>query len=86
MWPFACSRAKSYATSGALGADVDLRADLGGRPSSFLRVGLAGDVAIVTSFGDTVTIYAVAVGERIEVSAVKLLAAGTSAQKISVFG
>lgn len=80
----ASPRVKSYATSGALGADVDLVAEFGG-PVRQLRVGVAGDMKLVFPDGSEDTIYAVQIGEPIPVQATKIRASGTTAQKISAF-
>ena len=77
--------AKSYAPAGVLGADVDLQAD-GGGPCRFLRVGQAGNLALTCARGGVaVIIYAVAVGELVRVQARSIVAADTTAQKITAF-
>jgi len=77
-------RVKSYATSGALGADVDLAAEFGG-PVRQLRVGVAGDLKLAFPDGSEDTIYSVQIGEPIPVHASKIRAVGTTAQKITAF-
>ena len=75
---------RTYAPSGALGADAPVASDLGG-PSRLLRVGVAGDVRVKCSDGTTTTIYAVQIGEPIPLQVVALLASGTTAQQITLF-
>lgn len=77
-------RAKSYATSGALGGDVDLVAEFGG-PVRMLRVGVAGDLKLVFPDDSEDIIYSVQIGEPVLVHASKIRASGTSAQKITAF-
>lgn len=83
---------KTYAIAGALGADVDLYADsatLGNNTTPkhcrIIRVGVAGDLKILTASGTTDTVYGVLVGETVIVEGSKIFATGTSAQKITVF-
>lgn len=79
----AANTTKSYALAGALAGDVDLVAD-GGEPCRAIRVGAAGDLAIVNASGDSTVIPALLAGETIRVRASKLVAALTTAQKITV--
>jgi hypothetical protein len=76
--------AQSYAPSGALGADVDLVA-AGGGPCRFFTVGVAGNLELVTSEGADVIVYAVQLGQKVEVEGKTLKAAGTTAQKITAY-
>ena len=90
---------KSYAAGGALGADVDLVADYqakytsgnpnslpAGKPCRAIYVGAAGDLGVVDGTGATVVIAALPAGSFLNgISAVKLVAASTTAQKITVF-
>ncbi len=78
----AANTTKSYALAGALSGDVDLNAD-GGEPCRAIRVGTAGDLAIVNASGTSTVIPSLLAGETIRVRASKLLAAGTTAQKIT---
>lgn len=77
---------KSYAISGALGGDVNLASssELGGLARR-LRVGVSGDVEVVCADGTSLIIYNVQVGEGVDVQVAKLIAAGTTAQKITAF-
>ncbi len=75
----------SYATSGALGANVNLVSD-GGTNCCAIRVGQAGDLAVKRARdGATVVIPSVQVGETVEVEATEIVSATTSAQKITVY-
>jgi hypothetical protein len=79
----AANTTRTYALAGPLAGDADLIAD-GGEPCRGIRVGAAGDIAIVDAGGASTTIPAVLAGETLRVRAAKLLAAGTTAQKITV--
>lgn len=75
----------SYATSGALGANVDLVA-AGGTNCCAIRVGQAGDLAVKRARdGSIIVIPSVQVGETVEVEATEMVAASTTAQKITVY-
>lgn len=74
---------RSYALSGPLGSDINLEAE-GGGPCRALRVGSVGDLAIVNADGSSNVIPAMLAGETIHVQAIQVLAAGTTAQKITV--
>lgn len=75
---------ESYAPSGALGADVDLQA-AGGGPCRAIRVGQAGDLVVKDARTNTnKTIPAMTAGETLPISALALVASGTTAQKITV--
>lgn len=77
--------AASYATSGALGANVDFSA-LGYGVCRAVRVGTAGDLVLTMARDSTpVTIYSVQAGETLNVQALGITASGTTAQKITVF-
>ncbi len=73
------------AGSGALGADYDIAATHGA-PCRAIVVGTAGDVKLVTARGTTVTIpqACLTVGFPYRIQATKIVATGTSAQKILV--
>lgn len=76
---------QSYATGGALAANVDLVAE-GGGPCRAIRVGQAGNLVVHDARTPTTpkTIPDVLAGETVYVSAVTLVASGTTAQKITV--
>lgn len=76
-------RAKSYATAAVLASDVDLTAEFGG-PVRQIRVGVAGDLVLGFADGSTETFYSVQVGEPLLYQATKLIASGSTAQKITV--
>lgn len=76
--------AKSYATSGVLGADVDLGAD-GGGPCRRIYIGGTGNLVVKCARGGaSVTYYALPVGKTIEIQATSLVASGSTATKITV--
>ena len=76
--------AVSYATSGALGANVDFSA-LGYGICRAIRVGQGGDIVLTMARDSTaVTFYSVQDGETIYVQALGITASGTTAQKITV--
>jgi len=77
--------AVTYAPSGALGSNADLKADLKGYCRR-IRVGVAGNLEIVCADGTTVVIYNVQVGEPIDLLASMIKAgANTTAQQITCF-
>ncbi|WP_394845176.1 hypothetical protein LZC95_50135 [Pendulispora brunnea] len=80
----AAHSARSYALAGALVTDVDLQAE-GGAACTAIRVGTAGDLAVVCASGIATVLPALLAGETIHVQAVKLSAAGTTAQKLTAF-
>lgn len=78
-------RFRSYAPSGALGADVNLSTDGDGTPCRAIRVGVSGDLVVTDGTGTDVTIYSLQIGETVNVQATAIKSAGTTAQKITVF-
>jgi len=76
--------ARSYALTGALTADVDLLLE-GLGPCTAIRVGAAGDLSVVGADGIAVPLPALIAGEVVDIQATKILAAGTTATKITVF-
>jgi hypothetical protein len=74
---------KTFAAAGALSADVDI-ATLHG-PCVGVRVGAAGDLTLELPTGQELTIPAVLAGETVWAQAVKIIAATTSAQKLTVW-
>lgn len=76
--------ARTYATSGVLVEDVNVVPVFNG-PGRFFRVGVAGDVKVECGDGHVETIYAVQVGETQLLQINKLIAVGTTAQKITVY-
>ncbi len=63
------------------------KSDSAANPGFGFRVGTtAGDVAIITGAGRTITIPAVQVGETIAVVFSKILSTGTTAVGITAFG
>jgi hypothetical protein len=75
---------KTYAT---IDADTDLCAALTAhkRPCIRIRVGGAGNLALVYADGTTDVITDLLAGETLEVSARRITDAGTTATKITVF-
>lgn len=76
--------ARSYALTGALTADVDLLLE-GLGPCTAIRVGAAGDLAVVGADGTALVVPGLIGSEVLHLQAVKLLAAGTTVAKITVF-
>lgn len=81
---------KTYAKAGPLGADADLVADSAtffgpdaGRPAEWISVGVAGDINVMTSNGSTDLIPHALAGQPIYCEVSKILATGTTAQKIT---
>jgi hypothetical protein len=78
------TKAKSYATAGALGANVDLRSE-GGTLCRRIRVATGGNLVVTMADGVDVTIYTLLDGESVDVQASAIKSSGTTAQKITVF-
>jgi hypothetical protein len=79
--------AKSYTS---IAANTDLLAEgvaVGcrpGTPARRIRVGGTGNLVVALAGGTTVTYYACAVAEKLEIAAVAIVASGTTATNITV--
>ncbi len=74
---------ESFAMTGALADDIDIAALHG--PCVGVRVAQAGDLTLEMATGQELTIPAVQTGESVWVQAVKIIAATTTAQKLTVW-
>lgn len=78
-------RHKTYAKAAALSGDVNLKADFPSGGARMIRVGVAGDLVLVSASGAEDPIYNVQVGEPVIGQWVTIRQVGTTAEKITAY-